>query len=763
MRKQKKMMRWFGAIASAALIAAPSLASAKDDLYDDYSKKVFKRIATFPVFQNTDVELETVAEIVSASQDGKTLVYTDSETGNIGFVDITKPSKPIASGIVSVGGEPTSVAVAGRYALVAVNTSDDFINVSGKLVVIDIKTQTVVATHPLSGQPDSVAVSPNKRYAAIAIENERDEDLGNGEPPQAPAGFMVIVDLIGKPAAWTMREVDMTGVADVFPEDPEPEYIDINRWNIAAVSLQENNHIILVYLPTGEIINDFSAGVVDLDKIDISENDLIELNGLLTSVPREPDGLTWVSPWQFVTADEGDLFGGSRGFTQFNLWGDVDFSSGNSVEHLVVRHGHYPEARSENKGNEPENAEYGRFGNDRLLFVGSERSNAVIVYKLRHGKKPKLQQLLPTGVGPEGLLAIPHRNLLVVASEKDDRGDKFRSSISIYKRGKAKANYPTVVSANRKDGTPIPWSALSGLAIDGRYTYSIPDSFYQKSRIFQLDRSKKPAVITGEIVLKDALGKLAAIDSAMVNDDGTVNLDQEGIAVREDGGFWIASEGAGTVGDASRPFETFNLLLKVSGKGVIEQVVKLPDAVNARQVRFGFEGVTSVGYGADETVYVAFQRKWAGDPTDRVRIGQYKPASGEWHFFFYPLDTPTSPNGGWVGLSEIVALGKDKFAVIERDNQGGTDATIKRIYKFSTVGLTPGVEPGPDAAPDFPVVEKKLVKDLMPILQSTGGMVLEKIEGLAVTRNGTAYIVNDNDGVDDSNGETQLLKLKKLF
>jgi len=51
----------------------------------------------------------------------------------------------------------------------------------------------------------------------------------------------------------------------------------------------------------------------------------------------------------------------------------------------------------------------------------------------------------------------------------------------------------------------------------------------------------------------------------------------------------------------------------------------------------------------------------------------------------------------------------------------------------------------------------------MSHLSKTGGLTLEKVEGLAVTEDGTALIVNDNDGVDDSNGETQLLKLDAVF
>jgi hypothetical protein len=39
-------------------------------------------------------------------------------------------------------------------------------------------------------------------------------------------------------------------------------------------------------------------------------------------------------------------------------------------------------------------------------------------------------------------------------------------------------------------------------------------------------------------------------------------------------------------------------------------------------------------------------------------------------------------------------------------------------------------------------------------------MVLEKIESLAVTEGGDLLFANDNDGVDDSNGETQLIRVK---
>lgn len=740
------------ALAAAALLA-PALAVAVPAA-DAY----FTRVATFPVFRNTAIDQETVAEIVAASADGNTLIYTDSPNDQVGFVDITDPAQPAPLGVLGLAGEPTSVAVHGPHALVAVNTSADFVHPSGELAVIDIASRSLVATLPLGGQPDSVAVSPDGRHAAIAIENERDEDLGDGAPPQLPAGWLAVVDLVGAPADWALRKVELTGLADRFPEDPEPEYVAINQANIAVVSLQENNHLALVQLPSGRVLRDFPAGAVDLDGIDTEENDFIDPTATLSGVLREPDGVTWLDPLGFATANEGDLDGGSRGFSIFNFGGKLVYDSGNTFEHAVIRAGHYPEDRSENKGNEPENVAFARYGQDRLLFVGSERASLVGVYRLEGLHRPELLQLLPTGVGPEGVLPIPARNLLVAASENDDRGDKFRGTLSIYRRGAPAPAYPTIVSGDRSDGTPQPWGALSALAVDAadpQRGYSVHDSFYRATRIFTLDLSMTPAHIDGELPLRDGAGLLAAVAPQLVEADGSVSLDAEGLAIRAGGGFWLASEGNGT---ATKP----NLLLAVAADGAIQQVVALPASTNARQTSSGFEGVATVGTGSAEQVYVAFQREWKDDPKGRVRIGRYTPADGSWRFFHYPLDAVESPFGGWVGLSELVALGGDRFAVVERDNQAGADARIKKLYSFSVAGVEPQADPdsGPTA---FPLLAKTLDVDLIPALEATGGATLEKIEGLAVLPGGDALIVNDNDGVDDSNGETQLLRLPAVF
>jgi DNA-binding beta-propeller fold protein YncE len=202
----------------------------------------FNRISNFPACLQFDAtcnfDNETVAEIISASEDGNTLFYTDGAQESLGFIDITDPSNPKALGVVDVGGEPTSTAVLGPYALVCVNTSPNFTNPSGVFHVIDIETRTVLRTGDLGGQPDSIAISPDGKFAAIVIENERDEDVEDGVIPQLPSGFMQIMDTSSDNVdEWTLSVVDLTGLdGALYPSDAEPEYVAINTDNIGKFS-----------------------------------------------------------------------------------------------------------------------------------------------------------------------------------------------------------------------------------------------------------------------------------------------------------------------------------------------------------------------------------------------------------------------------------------------------------------------------------------------------------------------------------------------
>lgn len=76
------------------------------------SDTTFARIGAFATPDNMadgeDRDRTTSAEIISASEDGNTLVYSDSPLGVLGFVDITDPAAPKGLGTVGMDGEPTA-------------------------------------------------------------------------------------------------------------------------------------------------------------------------------------------------------------------------------------------------------------------------------------------------------------------------------------------------------------------------------------------------------------------------------------------------------------------------------------------------------------------------------------------------------------------------------------------------------------------------------------------------------------------------------
>ncbi|GIG92566.1 esterase-like activity of phytase family protein [Plantactinospora endophytica] len=728
----------------------------------------FDRTATYPVFQNRpageDPATPTVAEISAVSADGRTLIYTDALARRIGFLDIGDPDRPRGLGtlpLTELGDaedEPTSVAVVGGYVLVVVNTSASYTDPSGRLDVIRLTDRQRVASLDLGGQPDSIAISADQRYAAIAIENERDEEATpaggeEGDLPQAPAGFVQLVDLAGKsPAGWRTRKVALTGPGGTAlpalvsaglaePTDPEPEYVSINRRNQLAVTLQENNGIVLVDLPTGRIEKVFGAGTATVRGIDTENDGVLDPSGSFEDLPREPDAVAWIDDRYLATANEGDWRGGTRGWSVFDSrTGRVAWDAGNGFEQLALGYGLANEDRADNKGTEPEGVAVAEYDGVRYAFVGSERSNFVAVYDLSRPTSPVFRQILPATNGPEGLLPIPGRNLLAVSSEEDDASVLVRASVTLYRLGRDTPAFPSIVSAPERRGVaPIGWGALGALsAVPGKshLLYSVTDAAYSPTRILSIDPTSAPAVVTGSLTVQAA--------------DGTpVGYDAEGIFARPQGGFWLAVEGATGAG---------NQLVRLDAAGVTRQVVPVPAEVAAGLAKQGFEGVTA---GTDqrgrEVVWAALQREVAGDPTGVVRLGRYDVAAGTWSWFGYRLGTTDTP-GDWIGLSEITVVG-DRLAVIERDKLNGPAAKLKRIYTVELPRAAAGSGP-------LRVLPKTLAYDVLPDLRATNGWTQEKLEGLTVAGDGQVYAITDNDAVQDATGETVFLRLgseKKVF
>lgn len=701
------------------------------------AETAFNRIATFATPDNMaegeDRARETSAEIISASEDGMTLVYTDSPLGVIGLVDITDPRAPKPLGNIDMGGEPTTAVFIGNSIFAGVNTSESFANPSGKLVTADPATKSITAECDLGGQPDSVARAPDGSFVAIAIENERDEDVNDGAIPQMPSGYVVKVPVAGGVAdCVAMVRIEVTGLAAVAPEDAEPEFLDVNAAGEIVLTMQENNHIVVIGADNA-VASHFGAGDVAVDGIDTKRDGRLAFTDAKDAMPREPDGASWIDNDHFAVANEGDWNGGTRTWSIFRKDGTLVWDSGNTLERAIAAIGHYPEGRSHTKGVELESVKVATFGGVPMAFVASERASIIAVYDLTDPAAPVLKQLLPSGVSPEGMVAIPSRNLLASANEVDLREDGLAPAhVMIYETAEGVAQYPMITSEG--SDPLIGWGALSGLAADpaeaGRL-YAVSDSVYgAQAAIYTIDASQIPARIIAKLVVTRG-------------GDAAQKLDIEGIAPDGKGGFWLASEGRS---DRLIPHAVYN----VNDKGEIKKEIALPEAILPHEIRFGFEGITVAG----DWLWMAVQREWKDDPKGMVKLLAYNTAEETWGAVHYPLDA--AGEGAWMGLSEITLHG-DWVYIVERDNQIAGAAATKKLYRVPASAMVPA-----ELGAKLPVVTKEPVRDLLPDLAVLNGFAMDKIEGFAIDAAGTGWVVTDNDGVSDSSGETLFWSIGKV-
>lgn len=640
-------------------------------------KPLFSRASLFPTYANKP-EGPTSAEIVALSADGYLAVYADSLGKGLGFVDLHDLHHPKAAGWVPLSGEPTSVVVLEDKALVACDTG----SFTGRLDLVDCHSHQVEHSFSLPGQPDSLALSPDHRYLAVAIENESENGF-----PEDPPGNLTVFTLAADPSDWAPRIVDLRGYAAVHPEDPEPEYVTINSDNLAAVTLQENNHVVLVDLPRGAVVGHFPAGEQKL------------VNG--STVPREPDGIAWCGDL-VGTADEGDWKGGGRGFTLYDKKGRVVYNSADLTEQLAAFTGQYPLHRAQARGTEPESILSATLAGHHLLFVGCERANLVQVFELS-GQPPLYRQTMFSATGPESIACCPERGLVVLGSEVDDPKHDLRAYLTIYTLDQSPDPYHIFSKG-------IPWAALSGLGA-GRpgELWTLADKALLPNRLYRLAVSGATPILESALELKCA-------------DGAPAEYDLEGIAVEPSGIFWLVAEGK-----KKKP----SLLLQVTPEGTVQQEIEVPGVS-----KYGLEGVTSVG----GMVYVAFQSQMAGEPPEVGRLGRYNPQTKTWKFARYPLKS-----GHFItGLSPAP---NGRLAVLERDKKSRERARHKMVFTVNPAELEGGALA---KAPLLNLVEEYRKRRLP---------VPEKLEGLAFDGS-NFWVINDNDAVKSSYGETLLLKVE---
>lgn len=762
----------------------------------------FKPLSTFMVPGRTS------AEIVATTPDGMTLVYTDALGAKLGVVDISDPAQPVQTASIAITGQPTSVAVTpdGRYAVAAVRRAlfaeDQVIDpaapgVPGELQMFDLQNLAAppvvfqIAAGPggeLGYLPDSVALGTigGELYAAVAVENEpivlalqgaaylyvEPEPAGlpacpAAAAPGAPtlcdasdAGFVQVVKVhtTGVPGFEFVANAAFPGPLMnglFYPGDPQPEYVAFSGHSV-AVTLQENNGIGVIDLaaPAAPAVSVFPAGVVASRRADLLDDATISFTQIYpddafadepAAGTRIPDGIAWTRDGRLVTANEGEFdYTGGRGWSMFHPGGALLWDDEGSLEQAAVRRGQYPDGRSDAKGIEPEGIATGVFGAREFAFVTAERAAFVAVYDLE-GMRPRLVQLLPTGLRPEAAVAIPSRNLFVTADEGDD-GD---GSISIFQgvTGLWQGTFdrPLLESAS----VDAPWSALSGFAADlhsPQRLFAVPDDA-MPSAIYQIDLGGTGAKVSTPVRVTRA-GASARYDLEGIAVDTSIEAAVKGT------GFWLASEGNA---DCDVDGFTANLLIQVDAAGRVIREVGLPAPIEpgagcasrpaGSVTSNGFEGVAITADG--RYLLVAIQRPFAGEAPStgatHTRIGRYELLLEQWDFFTYPLMKVTA--GATIGLSEITpfgrtAAGEEIFAVIERDNRYGLRALHKQLITFTLPASSCSAADsiamcGAKGAQVSPSLFRDVQPDFSP---------LEKVEALAKTALGDVWVALDNDG-----------------
>lgn len=217
------------------------------------------------------------AEIVAFDSASKRLYVVNSLHNELHILNFSNPAalaKVDSIDMSSYGGGINSVAVHNGIVAIAVeaNPKTD----SGSVVFMD-KDGTFLKSVKAGFLPDMVCFTPDGKYVLTANE---------GEPNTAytidPEGSITIVDISNGVANASAKHVTFTAFNGMenslrslgvriygynnasVAKDLEPEYITVNKTSDTAwVTLQENNAIAMIHIPTNNLLDIMPLGYAD--------------------------------------------------------------------------------------------------------------------------------------------------------------------------------------------------------------------------------------------------------------------------------------------------------------------------------------------------------------------------------------------------------------------------------------------------------------------------------------------------------------------
>lgn len=291
--------------------------------------------------------------------------------------------------------EPEYIAVSQDGSTAAVTLQE-----ANAVAFVDIATSTVTSIKALGLKDHSL---PGNGL------DVSDRDFPNITPTPSPNTNNNILN--GQIQNWRVKGIYMPDGIASFTQNGQQFYVTANEgdsradWPGYKDEVRLNDATVANGTPIDSALNTSLTAAYGADWR--TNND--KLNRLVVSTSGDLDG-------------DGDLDElqayGARSFSILDANGNLVFDSGDQLEQIIKAQFMpstsctlatagclWDDTRSDNKGPEPESAVIGQIGSDTLLFLGLERSNAIMVWNLNNRSAPSFVEMIyHTGdVGPEGL------------------------------------------------------------------------------------------------------------------------------------------------------------------------------------------------------------------------------------------------------------------------------------------------------------------------------------------------------------------------
>ncbi len=442
--------------------------------------------ATFKEIGSVTIGGEAAAEISTYDEKTKRLfTVNNSGTNQIDVIDISDPTKPIkigkidltpyegASNSVDVYDGKLAVALEstankqGNGKVVIFNTSDYSLikqimvmtanegepntdysqDPNGTISIIETSTYTVTTLDFASFAPqaetlkkDGFRISKVAKSFAQDIEPEYvtiSDDSKTAWVTLQENNGVAKVDLTSKTitAIYPLGYKNYNTAENAIDVSDKDDKIAFNPWKVKGMFMPDAiSHFSANNVPYFVTANEGDAREYN------ANTDIKRMKDLTLDATVFPDAATLKSESNLgrlnLISNMGDTDGDGDldemvafGARSFSIWngstGKIVYDSKNDVDKKTQDLGTYDDKRSDDKGSEPEAVKVVKIGNQNILFVGLERSDAFMTYDVTNPASPQYLQTVKTGDAPEGVLFIPaaksptKRSLLVVSSEGD--------------------------------------------------------------------------------------------------------------------------------------------------------------------------------------------------------------------------------------------------------------------------------------------------------------------------------------------------------